>query len=117
MAHPDSFANLELITGGDPVLDIELLVSFLVTSREYVTNMAHAHKSDDADMWNREAHALKGGAFNLGADELGEMCQAAQSEAKSPRRGEILEKIQKEFARLEIVIDERLREKQAQVRT
>lgn len=105
--HPSyTFKNLELITGGDPALDIDLLETFLTTSREYIAGMHAAHLENDDDDWQRQAHELKGSCFNIGADSLGEICENAQSHMGAPAavRLEILQKIKKEFAGLEQAI-------------
>src|SRR5262245_56591445 len=101
-----SFDNMRFITGGDPVLEIDLLETFLTTSREYIAKLHAANESDDVPAWSREAHGMKGGCFNIGAEYLGEMCLVAQRQAQESRtiRTRNLQAIQDEFARLEPLV-------------
>ena len=116
MPPPYTFKNLELITGGDPALDIDVLETFLTTSREYIAAMHTAHRENEHDVWQEQAHALKGGSFNIGADGLGTICADAQVQTDVPDivRAEILQKIENEFAELEQAIIQLIDEKKRQ---
>jgi HPt (histidine-containing phosphotransfer) domain-containing protein len=98
-----TFANLELITGGDPALDIDVLETFLTTSRDYIVALQVAHRENNNDAWQSHAHAMKGSCYNIGADSLAEICQTAQSHLNAPYdvRADILQKIENEFAVVE----------------
>ena len=109
--------SLELITGGDPALDVELLEAFLLTSHDYIANLRAADKANDFESWQGDAHSMKGGCFNIGIDDLGEMCRTAESQAESPsaKRQEILQNIEKEFARVEAIVLAMIKEKKARI--
>ena len=115
MQPPYTFKNLELITGGNPALDIDLLETFLTTSRDYIAAMHAAHRTNDHEDWQGQAHALKGSCFNIGADYLGEICETTQfqGEIAGALRSEILQKIENEFANLEQAIFQIIKEKNA----
>jgi len=64
--------------GGDPDVEKELLGIFLESSEECLTALRQ-NTSNDADKeWRDQAHAWKGMSLNLGAENLGKLCAAAQ---------------------------------------
>ena len=117
MNSPYTFDNLKLITGGDPKLDIEILNTFLTTSRQYIDDMRLADEANDSQAWIHESHALKGACFSIGVEKLGQMCQDAQSlgEASSTLRLEALRGIENEFTIVEKMIFDMIKEKKAKI--
>jgi HPt (histidine-containing phosphotransfer) domain-containing protein len=62
------------------------------------------------NLWCNEAHALKGSAFNLGAEQLGQLCKDAQdSFAESPEKKQVLLiAVQQEFAQVRAQLEKLL---------
>ena len=98
--------NLAIITGGDPALDCDLLETFVLSSRDYLKTLQEAQAANNADLWQRTAHALKGGCFNLGINDLGALADMAQKQAQAapPARAQILQSLNDAFAKLEPAI-------------
>lgn len=112
-----SFENLTLITGGDPALEVDLLETFLLTSREYIDRLHIANDTNDPEEWKKEAHGLKGGCYNLGADDLGKICEQAQKVAQesTAARGQVLQSIENEFQKLVSFITPMIAELKGQI--
>ncbi len=106
MSENQDFDNLKLITEGDPALELDLLETFLMTTRSYLDRLCSAHKANDRESWKHELHGMKGGCLNLGVYKLGEMCQAAQQYPPETEAGrsQALQSIQNEFARMEQIV-------------
>lgn len=84
-AAPVNLANLREITGGDTEIEQELFRIFLESSAECLAALSGACGAEQAESWRKQAHALKGISYNLGAQTLGDLCKIAQDE---PHMGE-----------------------------
>jgi len=75
---PVDLTNLRSMTDGDAEMEKALFEEFFSS---FEAGMASLQKNiGDAEAWEKEAHALKGVALNLGAMELGGLCKKAQEE-------------------------------------
>jgi HPt (histidine-containing phosphotransfer) domain-containing protein len=76
---PVDLAHLARYTGGDPVLDREVLQLFVQQSSAMLAQLPGAR---DAKTWHDIVHALKGSARGIGAFALAEV--AAEAEPLDP---------------------------------
>lgn len=81
--------HLKSFTDGDKDLEAELADLYLTTARRYLTGMRAALEEERA--WSGDAHALKGASSNLGACRVAALAKAAESEAPSSARLEVLQ--------------------------
>jgi len=84
MNAPVNLANLREITGGDPEIEKELFQVFLDSAESCLSELAACCIPEAAEKWRTQAHALKGISYNLGAEQLGDLCKKAQTEANAP---------------------------------
>lgn len=80
--------HLSTFTDGDSDLEAELFDLYQNTAERYLKGMETALGQDQA--WSAEAHALKGASANLGACRVAALAKAAEFEAPSPARLEVL---------------------------
>lgn len=96
------FTILRDITGGDRELERELFTIYFESADECLTGMRASIPVEDADEWRKQAHALKGSSMNLGADQLGMLCQTAQKNPDLPidQKQALLAEIESEYERV-----------------
>ena len=75
-------AHLHRYTGGDVALEAELYG--LLRGQIVSTLDALARAGDDAVLWQRLVHTLKGAARGVGAMALGDACAAQEDSASDP---------------------------------
>jgi HPt (histidine-containing phosphotransfer) domain-containing protein len=80
--------HLSAFTDGDSDLEAELFDLYQNTAERYLKGMETALGQSQA--WSAEAHALKGASANLGACRVAALAKAAEFEAPSPARLEVL---------------------------
>lgn len=100
MTRPVNLTDLSSITDGNKEIELALFEEFYTSSETGLRTLA-ANCTDGAnEIWRATAHALKGGAYNIGALELGGLCKQAQENAAIPADAKraLLEKIQAEYA-------------------
>ncbi|MCS7208180.1 MAG: Hpt domain-containing protein [Fimbriimonadales bacterium] len=68
-----NYDYLNEITGGDVEFIAELLSDFLAQTPELIAQIAAAVAQGDADSLGKAAHALKGSARAIGADEFAQL--------------------------------------------
>ncbi|MBD3287342.1 hypothetical protein GF337_00925 [candidate division KSB1 bacterium] len=76
---------------------------FLKTTRENIENIRHAIKNDDMEKIRFSAHYIKGGAANIGAEEIREIAAKIESMEKdviSVRLESLLQAVETEMKRL-----------------
>jgi HPt (histidine-containing phosphotransfer) domain-containing protein len=83
MSQPVNLENLREITGGDREIEAELFKMFLDTATECLTGLTQALQTGSDEAWRKQAHAFKGISYNLGAENLGELCRQAQDAASA----------------------------------
>jgi PAS domain S-box-containing protein len=89
---------------GDKALLMEVLKGFVLNVRGQIGIIQQALMSQDAERVRREAHAMKGGAANLRADELSRIAFELETIGKSgelERGTETLIRLQRELSNLE----------------
>jgi HPt (histidine-containing phosphotransfer) domain-containing protein len=99
---PVNLDNLREITGGDTEIEQELFRIFLESSAECLTALAVNCGADQTEAWRKQAHALKGISYNLGAQALGDLCKMAQDEPtmSAPDKQALLTAIRQEYAQV-----------------
>ena len=94
---------LSEISGGDMGLEREILGTFLVSHRKDLSKLEQALKDNDAYTWCTVAHSLKGASASIGAINLAELFEHAQThQNETPsQKQKLMEQIK---AELELVI-------------
>ena len=100
--------NFEMVLedfDGDKGLLMEAMDLFLKSVRSQIGVLRQAISNGDAGLVRKEAHAIKGGAANLTADDLSRVALELENNGKTGNLGEstiILERLEKEFYRLDV---------------
>ena len=77
--HPVDLDHLDRYTGGDRVINEEILRLFDDQCRELLTKLDGLTEAEfDTKAWHEIAHTLKGAARSIGAFELGDAAAAAE---------------------------------------
>lgn len=77
---PVDLTNLRDLIDGDAEMEQMLLEEFLSSSKESMDELAANQHDGEHETWRKAAHALKGLAYNLGAEPLGVLSSKAQNE-------------------------------------
>lgn len=72
--------NLRALTDGDVDTELELFDLFYESSAECLAALKACLETGEGEIWRKQAHALKGIALGLGAQELGDLCKQAQDQ-------------------------------------
>ncbi len=80
MSEPVDLTNLRSMTDGDTQMERELFEEFDRVFQEGIAALRGLMQSHQQEEWRKQAHALKGVAVNLGAQQLGETCKLAQEQ-------------------------------------
>ena len=89
---------------------MELLGNFLEHTQAHVDNITHALTDNEAETVMREAHAIKGGAASLTADELAQIAFELEKMGRSENLGQgatVIASLQDELNRLKEFFQER----------
>ena len=78
-----TFANLLDMTGGDQAFVDELVDTYLEEGDRLVEELITAATVNDIQAMVRPAHSMKSSSLNVGALELGELCRALETHARS----------------------------------
>ena len=100
---------IEEFEGEEEIL-MEVLDGFLDKVRSQIGTIRQGISDRDAEAVRREAHSIKGGAANLNADDLSGVARELENIGKFKDLSsgiEILEKLEREFSRLEIYARDR----------
>jgi HPt (histidine-containing phosphotransfer) domain-containing protein len=91
--------NLRDIIDHDQDLERELVNNFHTCYQICISELEAAIASNDNVLWRNASHALKGIAFNLGAESLGDLSLKSEqsSEVPSPEKIELLEKLKQGY--------------------
>jgi HPt (histidine-containing phosphotransfer) domain-containing protein len=92
---------------GDKEFLIVIIDGFLEQTRKQIDAIRRALSDGDSGTVVREAHSMKGGAFTLIADKLSGIAHELEIIGESgslDRGGDVLDKLVKEFHRLEIYV-------------
>jgi CheY-like chemotaxis protein/HPt (histidine-containing phosphotransfer) domain-containing protein len=95
---------------GDREFLMEVLNGFLDNVRAQIGTIRQAISDGDAEVVRGEAHSIKGGAANLTADELSRIVFELENIGKSgllEGGTEVLERLEREFHRLEVYAKDR----------
>jgi HPt (histidine-containing phosphotransfer) domain-containing protein len=77
--------------GLDSDLFAELISDFIVDGAEHIENIKTAIINNDSDLWNREAHILKGVSDNLRITQMAHIAQSIQETEDSQKVNELQE--------------------------
>jgi HPt (histidine-containing phosphotransfer) domain-containing protein len=99
MTSPVDLSNLREMTSADAALEQALFSEFCKSGAECIETLEMSLDEKSSALWKSSAHALKGTAFGLGANELGALCKEAQEVTDSGEdvKREVLTKIKQEF--------------------
>jgi len=95
-------SNLREMTNGDKDLEGVLFQEFFASTKQLLTQLTQAFESDNPEAWKAAAHALKGTAYNLGAQQLGDYCKTAQEDFEISRdiKQPLLQSIAQEYGQV-----------------
>lgn len=82
--------NLRDIIDHDVELERQLIENFHVCYRSCVTNLETALNDENIILWRNASHSMKGIAFNLGAEKLGELCLKSEQAHLAPYSEKII---------------------------
>lgn len=101
---------LRELTGGDRDLEEALFQEFFSSSELLLTQLTQALESDDSNAWKSIAHALKGVAYNLGAQQMGDYCMIAQEDYEASRdvKEPLLHSISQEYGQVKTFLEKEL---------
>ncbi|NBX02641.1 MAG: response regulator, partial [Alphaproteobacteria bacterium] len=99
---------LQNLTGGDKAIEKELIEAFIAQSDENIAALEKTQNSEaEHAAWAQAAHMLKGGAANLGAKNLIELCEKAQHfNGNLDEKTQIFAKISSEYKRIKAVLSQ-----------
>ncbi len=106
--------NLEWVrelTGGDADLEEALFQEFFTSTEQLLTQLTQALESDNPDAWKSAAHALKGTAYNLGAQLMGDYCMTAQEDFGASRevKQPLLHSITQEYIKVKHFLENEMK--------
>lgn len=95
-------SNLREMTDGDRDLEEALFQEFFASTEQLLIQLTQALESDSPEAWKAAAHALKGTAYNLGAQQLGDYCKTAQEDFEVSRdiKQPLLQSITQEYGQV-----------------
>ncbi len=76
--------NLRDIIDNDKMLEQQLIVNFHSCYHTCIDDLESSLKTNNPVQWRNAAHALKGVAFNLGAEQLGMLSFEAEMASGKP---------------------------------
>jgi HPt (histidine-containing phosphotransfer) domain-containing protein len=96
---PVDLTNLRTITDGDRDTELLLFEEFHISGTPLLQAMQQGCVEGHSEDWRRAAHALKGAAYNLGAQMLGDLCKQAQesADATAAAKAALLSRIREEY--------------------
>lgn len=102
MATPVDLTALREITDGDPELERELFQVFFASAETCIIALDASTGVDTQETWRKQAHAFKGIALNIGAQELGAWCKKAQdaSSESAQHKHALLQDIKTAYAQV-----------------
>ncbi len=105
-AHVD-LTNLRSMTDGDKEMEEALFEEFLSSFELGMKTLAANTNEGISETWRKEAHALKGIALSLGANNLGTLCKIAQDgyQTNSEAKHKILEDIEAEYEQVKLFLN------------
>ncbi len=95
--------NLREMTGGDSAIEQMLFVEFCKSAQGCVQGLTQFCTEGQAENWRKSAHAFKGIALNIGANQLSVLCKQAQDQhmADAATKALMLQSIKSEYALVE----------------
>lgn len=84
MTEPVDLTNLRSMTDGDAEMEQMLFEEFYSSCETLIDKLGQNIANNDNENWRKDAHAIKGIAYNLGAAHLGNLCKQAQDSPDMP---------------------------------
>lgn len=105
---PVDLSNLREVTEGDVNLEKKLFDKFFEGAEANLTMLEQNCVDGPCKNWTDQAHALKGAALNMGAFELGSICEYAQNmnDASAQERLSSYQQIKQEYAQVKAYLEE-----------
>jgi HPt (histidine-containing phosphotransfer) domain-containing protein len=100
---PVDLTNLREMTGGDSDIEQMLFVEFCRSAQGCVQGLTQFSNDPQTENWRKSAHAFKGIALNIGANQLSVLCKQAQDQhmADAAAKALMLQSIKCEYALVE----------------
>lgn len=90
---PTALDRLLEMTGGDPTFLDELIQTYLDDAEVQLEAMRRAAEAGVAEDLLRPAHSLKGNSASMGAEVLAERCRELETDARSGRVADAVERV------------------------
>lgn len=102
MTAPVDLTDLRSMIDGDPELELALFQEFYSSTEEHLALMARNCTGNESETWRATAHSVKGTAYNIGAQRLGNLCEQAQNHAAASdaEKQQLLGEIEAEYLRV-----------------
>ncbi len=102
MNYPVDLTNMREMTGGDAALENMLFGEFFKSAESCIGGMADTHQTLHHETFRKNAHAFKGIALNIGANQLSALCKEAQDGCALPAsdKSVLLQCIREEYVRV-----------------
>lgn len=102
VANSVDLTNLRSMTDGDKDLEMSLFQEFYISSEQSLQTLAENCTDGQNETWRATAHALKGTAYNLGAQLMGDLCKKAQDNpaASGVDKKALLDILEAEYAKV-----------------
>ncbi len=99
MTESVDLTNLIEITGGDKEIESLLFKAFIEGSDNNISLLEENYIDGAGEIWQREAHSLKGAAKNIGAYKLADICTQAQesSDGSTSEKQQLFDLIKEEY--------------------
>jgi HPt (histidine-containing phosphotransfer) domain-containing protein len=102
MQEPVNLTNLRSMIDGDAEMEKALFEEFFSSFAAGIEALQANCTNSDTEAWRKEAHALKGVALNLGAQNLGNLCKNGQDSylGNAQTKEKILGDIREEYTKV-----------------
>lgn len=107
MTNSVDLTNLRSMTDGDKDLELALFHEFYISTEVIIQTMAENCVDGQNESWRAAAHSLKGAAYNLGAQPMGDLCKEAQDNpaVSGEKKKEILNLIKAEYVKVKVFLE------------
>lgn len=97
---PVDLTNLREMTSGDPAIENMLFAEFFNSAHSCLQGLEQFCQGEQHEEWRKTAHAMKGIALNIGANQLSILCKQAQDQhtAQAVNKQLMLLSIKSEYA-------------------
>ncbi|GEM_PF-2577009 len=82
LLNQDVIAELKMIAGDAPEVLLEIIDAYLSQLPDFIEGIYQGVSLKEHERLNQAAHGLKGSSFNIGAQQLGELCSQLEHYAR-----------------------------------